>query len=501
MKTFAAQPHIVDVFGQTSGRDQPIMTIEQALRLARFAGNKLLKNDDVAFLNPFCKAGEIILAAAMCSIRAEHKNNRRPILLPNEVTRHMYEKNRFFALSLDERCYHMSLRTFYGNTRSHDATKTKHIKQGSYIDETTGKLNLETFKKELANMIEYIKNTSPCKKIVAIGNPPYQEDDGGHGKSAKPIYNLIIEALIEAKQIDEFVLVIPARWFSTGKGLDKFRERMLQSKNIKKIEYFENAAEVFPSVDMQGGICYLNWTRTKSTQTLFAKYGQKQTSIDTSKYDVLLTHSETHPILDKVLAVHNEKFMDTVVFPRKVWGLNSNYFDSTQALNSRSRASKCHQPSTPINPSSYITAFSKSRKKHLIKKFVVQKNIHLVKQYKVAFPKASGTGKGKRDKVLMKPHEFFILHPQQVSTETYSIAGSFKNIQEAENLKFYLQTYFARFCLGLRKTTQNTSQKTFKWMPYMGVDKKWTDEKLFAHFGLTKKEQAYIIKWVDEHTP
>ena len=75
-------------------------------------------------------------------------------------------------------------------------------------------------------MLEYIKEKSGNKKIIAVGNPPYQENDGGGtGTSAKAIYNIFIESLIDSLKVENFILVIPSRWFSGGKGLDSFREK------------------------------------------------------------------------------------------------------------------------------------------------------------------------------------------------------------------------------------------------------------------------------------
>jgi site-specific DNA-methyltransferase (adenine-specific) len=69
---------------------------------------------------------------------------------------------------------------------------------------------------------------------VIIGNPPYQLDDGGYGTSAAPIYQLFVE---KALDLDPryAVFVTPSRWMAGGKGLDKYRERMLSDKRLRNI--------------------------------------------------------------------------------------------------------------------------------------------------------------------------------------------------------------------------------------------------------------------------
>lgn len=480
-------PHVIDVFGNIKGRDQPIMRLDKAIDLVSQLDDEVFTSDEYVFFNPFCKSGEILLATVLVSMH--HKSRQKGFnLCPEAVCKEMFESNRYFAMAPDERHYRLSLRTFYGNEGSHDANLTKNIKNGNYLSERDGKLNRDQFNKELKIMIDYIKDKSKGKKIIAIGNPPYQENSQGYGKQAKPIYNFFISHLIN--KVDQFSLVIPARWFSGGMGLQEFRTELINSGKIKKIKFFENSNDIFPTVDIRGGICYLlcDNTRQNNKKTTFEVAGETAFEEFTNKYDVIVPRKIDHNIIDKVIQ-KSDIFLSNSIWPLDPFGLPSNYFDR------KTNAYKIEKDQPNV-----IECFSKGRRIHNIPVNIISKNKDKIDEYKVAFPKAVGGGKRHRDKVLPRPEHFFMISPRQISTFSYGIAGSFKNIKVAQNFIDFLKTNFARFLLGLRKPTQDMSQKNFVWVPKMDFRKKWTDELLFKYFNFNNEEIQHIKNRVEKLT-
>ncbi len=471
--------HVVDILGETKGRDQPIMKMDKAVELVKcLEESDVLSSNDYVFFNPFCKAGEILLATALMSTL-----HRKGTVSKQDVAKELYESNRYFALAPDERHYYLSRRTFYGNEKSHQIKENCNIKNGAYLSEIDGRLDKVKFQKELDKMVDYIKEKAVGKKIVAIGNPPYQEEDGGHGKSAVPIYNLLVESLINSKDISQMLVVIPARWFSGGKGLDEFRSKIIKENKVRYIRYFEDTRSVFPTVKIRGGVCFFHWDREFKGKVKLNN-GVKTSEFSLSNYDIIVPHSEAHPILNKVIKKHKGKqFVEEIVWSRKPFGLSTNSFKG----NNKYEEGK-------------IECFHRGKKIERISQNLISRNIQEVDKYQVAFPRVSGGGGDTPHKVLSKPEHFFILNKSQISTETYSVAGSFDSLKEANNFQGFLQTYFSRFLLGLRKPTPDTSKKTFKFIPLMDTKVAWTDEMLFKHFGITQEEQRYIKKKVDYWT-
>lgn len=308
---------------------------------------------------------------------------------------------------------------------------------------------------------------------VIVGNPPYQLSDGGFGKSASPIYQKFVQ---QAKKLNPLYLtmIIPSRWFAGGKGLDEFRRDMLNDERIIKLVDFEDANEVFPGVDIAGGICYFLWKKDARglCEVVNMQSGVQTTSTRRmNEFDTFIRHGLAVPIIRKVLARQDRK-MNEQVSSRKPFGL----------------------PTTerPQKKGDIILRWQKGEGPYSRKNIVV--GVEIIYKWKVitarsGYDHAGNPGKDGKKRVLSKIE---ILSPGTICNETYLVIGSFNNKEEAENLVAYMQTKFFRFLVSLLTVTHDITKDNYSFVPILDMNIKWTDEMLCERYGITKDEFEFI---------
>lgn len=317
---------------------------------------------------------------------------------------------------------------------------------------------------------------------VIIGNPPYQLSDGGYGTSAAPIYQLFVEKALDLEP-RYAVFVTPSRWMAGGKGLDKYREKMLSDKRMRRVVDYPKLYEGFPGVKIRGGISYFLWDREHNgpceVQTIWD--GQPTGSTvarHLDAYDILVRRNEAVPILDKVSA-KGEPTLDARVSSRKPFGLATNF---------KGKPSKAGLK----NP---IQLFENQRS-GWIERTALSVNSAWIDEWKVLMTRVQGTSAAVETKFLSKP---IVAEPGTACTETYLVAGHFDNETTAANYATYLRTRFVRFLVSLRKPTQDAARGVYGFVPDLPPDQEWTDAKLYKRYGLTKEEIGFIESQVAEH--
>lgn len=317
---------------------------------------------------------------------------------------------------------------------------------------------------------------------VVIGNPPYQLDDGGYGASAAPIYQLFIEKALELEP-NYAVFVTPSRWMSGGKGLDKFRERMLSDRRMQSIVDYPKLYEGFPGVKIRGGISYFLWNREHSGPcNLQTIWDGKPTGPTVARfldaYDVLVRRNESIPILDKVRAV-NEGTLKSRVSTGKPFGLRTFF----------------HGKPNPNRIKSPVKIYG-SQKISWVERDAIPTGVDLIDKWKVLMTAVQGTSAAIETKFLSKP---IIAEPGTACTETYLVAGHFDDAEAANRYATYLRTRFVRFLVSLRKATQHATRDVYAFVPDIPLDRDWTDEALYRRYGFNSGEIAFIEAQVAPH--
>lgn len=451
----------------------------------------LWSNPNARFLDPACKTGVFLREMA------KRLNRGLEALIPDRQDRiNHIMKNQLFGIAITELTSLIARRTLYcsktangkysictvfetpdGNIRYRRIEHTWQNGRCAFCGASEANYDrgteLETHAYEFIHT-ENQEEMLNMKFDVIIGNPPYQlNDGGGTGKSAKPIYHLFVS---QAKKLSPryLIMIIPSRWYSGGKGLDNFRKEMLNDRRISQLVDYTTSTDVFPGVDIAGGVCYFLWQRDREGYCTVKNIhnGRVDESVrPLNEFDTFVRDSVSVSIIKKVLS-HEKNYLNEVVSSRKPFGL-----DSKQR---------------PKWGGELTLVWSGGEGPYRLEDLKDGKEY--VDRWKVLLSKASFDHAGQPDKTGRRRifSRIEVLGPRFICTESYLIVGSYDNQKDAENMATYLKTKFCRFLVSTVLFTQNISKECFCFVPDLPMDEEWTDEKLYKRYGLTPNEIAFI---------
>ena len=385
------------------------------------------------------------------------------------------------------------------------------IETDSELKNKQPKCRINDWRRE--NSVEFLLLNEGERKMkfdFIIGNPPYQEEqssddfEGSLKNFAPPIYNHFMDGCYSLA--DAVELIHPARFlFNAGSTPKAWNEKMLADPHFKVIFYEEDGHKVFPSLlsPLRGGVAitYRDAKKEFGAIQAFTKY------------------PEVNDILHKIIYDKSFKTLMDVVYSRTSY----RFTDQMHKENpyAKSRVSKGHDydmssnimalipeifyDAMPDDGQEYIQILGRVNNKRIYKyiRRAYVRPVDNLDSYKVYVAQANGSGEF--GETMSEP---VVEKPGVGSTETFLSIGKFSTAVEAESLKKYIKTKFARALLSVLKVTQNGNKPVWKMIPQQDFtdssDIDWSksipeiDKQLYAKYGLDEKEIAFIESHVKE---
>lgn len=332
-----------------------------------------------------------------------------------------------------------------------------------------------------------------------IGNPPYQMTDGGGGAgdSAVPVYDRFVThaKALEPRYIS---LVMPSKWMVGGRRLQEFRREMCEDTSLRSLFDFEDDAEVFGGMHIDGGVCYFlrdaayHGNPEIRYQARDGEVVQSRNSLRNAFFDYVVRDYRIISVLEKT-SRSGKKFAE-IVSRYMPFGIRAYLFNQPE------RYPESHLSASPFEGSVKVYGVrgikGGARRTHgFVSPSIIMRNHSHVALYKIFFSKCFSTD-------AVHPPEPILGMPGEICTETFLEIGPFVTQKEQLNCYSYMQTWFFKFLLFYGKGTMNVTPSVFQLIPMqdfsdrsdinwnLGVDE--IDRQLFDKYRLDSRERKII---------
>ncbi len=397
-------------------------------------------------------------------------------------------KNNLYVVCMSPMAVHITNRVLRGN---HSEWHTNVC----YVKNLTDRIkkDINSVVTTISNAHTFNKQNKTCKmKFTAIvGNPPYQltkEDT-----SDAPIYHLFMN--VSYRLTDLATFITPARFlFNAGKTPTEWNNKILNDKHFKVVWYKPQSVDVFPNVDIKGGV-------------VVSLYNKEEES---GSIGVFTIYEELTSITNKVTKRSDFMAIDEIIFHQNKFNLQSLYEYNDKYRGIIGSGGKEKRLTTAIfgqldiftskpyleDDICILGLVKNVRHKKYINRKYIEAHATLDK-YKVLVPYSNGSGEF--GETLSSP---IVVSPNNGFTQSFIGFGAFDSCNDADALLKYIKTKFVRALLGVLKATQHNGKDVWKYVPLQDFtsssDIDWSksiaeiDKQLYAKYGLDEKEIDFI---------
>lgn len=245
---------------------------------------------------------------------------------------------------------------------------------------------------------------------------------------------------------------------------------------------------------MADGRCYYDRTLFRTKVMFVNRFNDTEVAESRELFedglDIIISDSDSYPIIKKVRQKEGFESFVAITTGRNAFGIIG-------------KQSVVDSISSPDKFNGAAELRCKGNEIRWMKPSAVTKAIDIFKKHKVYISKSAGNPNSDK-KVIGIP---YVGGPNSACTDSLFPVGCFDTMEEAVNLKKYMQTKFLRFLVQTVKVSQNVTQIVYKFVPMQDFtnasDINWRksikdiDKQLYKKYGLSEKEIANIEETVE----
>ena len=475
----------------------PSKVCDEMVGLLPEEGLKEIVSNQDKLLDIASKSGEyaVSLYKRLTSELGYSHEDVRDIIYSIPTSSVAYEFTRRFYEILD-----INVENIAAGFNAYNLIDVKNDKDEVDYERISGILKQEKLFRNITLEDEIKAGEKTVKFGAVIGNPPYQKSiseeklNSSLSKQLFPYYTIL--SMEVSTNLSS--LIIPARWFAgdaQDKSFLKLREFFKNKDILSDLYYFEDTNNIFNDVEIKGGVCYFLSSLNHTGNLNFVKI-TKTKKVSTKRnlflegLDIVLTDEIQFSVLNKV------KDTEFISLTEITKGRNAFGIIGKDSVVNEVSSAKFFENSCELR--------CKANEIRYITEDKVTKNIDVFNAYKVFISKSAGAPNTDK-KIIGEP---YIGGIKSACTDSLIPIGKFGNVLEAENLQKYLKTKFLRYMVSLVKSSQNTTQIVYRFVPLQNFtensDIDWSkpidniDEQLFDKYKLLEEEREHIKKSIKD---